>query len=237
MVKKLGGAGSGTKGKGNRDLHVRVKSARGRTNSSTRWLQRQLNDPFVSQAKLDGYRSRAAYKLIEMDDKYKFIKAGKRVLDLGAAPGGWTQVALARMDANSNQQSMVLATDILEMTPVGGSQFIQLDFTQDDAPEIITTALGGKVDVVMSDMAPNTTGHGPTDHIRIILLCEMAYEFAKEVLNEGGTFICKVRQGGTEAALLKDMKKSFDKVAHMKPDSSRKQSSESYVLAMGYRGA
>jgi len=236
MAKKTG-AGSGTKGTGNRDLTVRVKSARGRKNSSTRWLQRQLNDPFVSQAKLDGYRSRAAYKLIEMDDKYSFLKAGKRVLDLGAAPGGWTQVALARMDADSNEQSMVLATDILEMPPVAGSQFIQLDFTVDEAPQIITEALGGKVDVVMSDMAPNTTGHGPTDHIRIILLCEMAYEFAKEVLNQKGTFICKVRQGGTEAALLKDMKKSFEKVVHMKPDSSRKQSSESYVLAMGYRGA
>jgi 23S rRNA (uridine2552-2'-O)-methyltransferase len=226
----------GKKGSGNRDLTVRVKSARGRKNSSTRWLQRQLNDPYVSQAKLDGYRSRAAYKLIEMDDKYQFLTKGKRVLDLGAAPGGWTQVALQRLDAENHDQSMVLATDILEMPPVAGSQFIQLDFTQEDAPDIITQALGGKVDVVMSDMAPNTTGHSSTDHIRIILLCEMAYDFAKDVLNKGGIFICKVRQGGTEAELLNDMKIKFDKVVHMKPDSSRKQSSESYVLAIGFRG-
>ncbi len=224
-------------GGGRRELTERVKTSRGRKTSSTRWLQRQLNDPYVAQAKIDGYRSRSAYKLLELDDKFQFLKKNAQILDLGAAPGGWTQVAIEKMGLDSNSHNKILAIDILEMQPIAGAEIILLDFMDNDAPQIITSTLGGKkVDVLMSDIAPNTTGHAKTDHIRIIALCEMSYDFALEVLNEGGVFICKVRQGGTEGNLLKDMQKRFRKVSHMKPKSSRKESSESYVIAQGFRG-
>lgn len=229
-----GGKKSGGDG-GRRDLTVRVKSARGRKTSSARWLQRQLNDPYVSKAKREGYKSRAAFKLLELDDKFHLLKPGLRVLDLGAAPGGWTQVAVERVKS-ANEDKHVLAVDILEMAPPAGAEFLQLDFNDEDAPERIEAVLGGKVDVVLSDIAPNTTGHAPTDHIRILAIVELAYAFACEVLKPGGSFVCKVRQGGTEQELLAKMRQRFTKVAHAKPNASRKDSAETYVVAMGFRG-
>ena len=220
------------KGGGSRDLTVRVKTARGRKNSSTRWLQRQLNDPYVAQAKRDGYRSRAAYKIIELHEKYDIFKPGQNVLDLGAAPGGWTQIALQHI----GNKGRVFGIDLLEIAPMPGAEFVVMDFNDEDAPERIRQALGGKADVVMSDMAANTTGHPPTDHLRIIALCELAYYFAVEVLAVGGVFVCKVLKGGTENDLLAIMKRDFDVVKHAKPKSSRKDSAESYVIATGFRG-
>lgn len=220
---------------GQRQLSVRVKTARGRKTSSARWLQRQLNDPYVAKAKREGYKSRAAYKLLELDDKYKFLAGNARVLDLGAAPGGWTQVAVERCKS-TDENKTVLGVDILAMDPLPGADFLQLDFGDDDAPSRIETALGGKVDVVLSDMAPNTTGHAATDHIRILALVELAFHFACEVLKPGGVFVCKVRQGGTEQELLTVMKQRFGKVAHAKPAASRKDSAETYVVATGFRG-
>ena len=214
---------------GRRDLTVRVKTARGRKKSSTKWLQRQLNDPYVTQARQDGYRSRAAYKLIELNEKFDFLKPNMRVVDLGAAPGGWTQVA-----AQYNTQQ-IIGIDLLEIEPIPGADLIQMDFQDDQAPEIICEKLGGKANLVMSDMAANTTGHPPTDHIRIIALCELAYDFAKEILAPGGTFLCKVLKGGTENNLLTDMKQNFAVVKHAKPNASRKDSAESYVVAIGYK--
>ncbi len=219
---------------GQRDLTVRVKTARGRKTSSTRWLQRQLNDPYVQQAKRDGYRSRAAYKLIELDDKFSLMKQGMHVVDLGAAPGGWSQVAAKAVQSSAKNPSVV-AVDILDMPSIAGVNFLQCDMNDDDAPERIHALMDDRVDLVLSDLAPNTTGHSSTDHMRIILLCELAYELALEVLSVGGTFVCKVRQGGTEANMLTDMKQRFDKVAHFKPQSSRKESPETYVIAMGLR--
>jgi 23S rRNA (uridine2552-2'-O)-methyltransferase len=220
---------------GRRDLSIRVKSARGRTSSSTRWLQRQLNDPYVQQAKRDGYRSRAAYKLLEINDKFQLLKKGQRVVDLGAAPGGWSQVA-AKCVQSSAVKPSVVATDILAMPSIAGVLFLQCDMNDEDAPERICALLDGKMDVVLSDMAPNTTGHSSTDHVRIISLCELAYELALSVLATGGTFVCKVRQGGAEHDILTDMKKKFAKVVHFKPLSSRKESPETYVVATGFRG-
>lgn len=221
-----------TKKSGTRDLSVRVKSARGRTNSSTRWLQRQLNDPYVAQAKRDGYRSRAAYKMQEIQEKFHIFKPGQRILDLGAAPGGWSQIALEHI----GKKGSIIGIDLLDVAPLAGATFIVKDFNDDDAPEIITALLGGDAHVVMSDMAANTTGHPPTDHIRIIALCELAYHFATQVLAEGGSFVCKVLKGGTENELLKTMKRDFVTVKHMKPKSSRQDSAESYVVATGFRG-
>ena len=217
---------------GGRDLTVRVKTARGRKKSSTKWLERQLNDPYVQQAKRDGYRSRAAYKLLELDEKFHIFKAGQRVLDLGAAPGGWSQIAVDRIGSKGR----VLGVDLLEVSPLAGAEFMVKDFNDEDAPDVIRAALGGKADVVMSDMAANTTGHPPTDHLRIIALCELAYDFATEVLSDGGTFLCKVLQGGTEGELLKLMKRDFTSVKHAKPKASRADSAESYVVATGFRG-
>lgn len=217
-----------------RDLTVRVKTARKRSNSSVRWLERQLNDPFVAQAKRDGYRSRAAYKILELDDKFHFFTPNSRVLDLGAAPGGWTQVAIDRTKSTP-EHPHVLGVDILEMPPLAGSTFIQLDFNDDNAPTIIQQALGGKVHVVMSDIAPNTIGHAATDHLRIMYMCELAYDLAIQVLAEGGVFICKVRQGGAETKLLAHMRQHFTKVSHAKPQASRKDSAESYVIAQGFK--
>lgn len=223
MNDRIGGAG--------RDLTVRVKTARKRSTSSTRWLQRQLNDPYVAAARREGYRSRAAYKLLEIDDQHHLLRKGARVLDLGATPGGWTQVCVARTGAGK-----VLAVDINEMDAVAGAQFMQIDFLSPEAPERIRTALGGDVDIVLSDMASPATGHRMTDHARIIALCDLAYEFACEVLAPGGTFCAKVLQGGTEAKLLARMKQMFTRVQHVKPKASRADSKEIYVLATGFKG-
>ena len=252
---------------GSRGLHVNVKTAAKRSNSSARWLARQLNDPYVSKARAEGYRSRAAYKLIDLDEKYHLLKPGMRVVDLGCAPGGWAQVAVAKVGPSG----YVIGCDLLEVPPVVGATLIVQDFLAEDAPEILKAMLSstpsphagegrdggalnhsaqhsrpltqpspargeGLADVVMSDMAANTTGHAPTDHIRIIHLCEMAYHFAVEILAPGGTFICKVRKGGTESDLLKTMQRDFTTVKHAKPKSSRADSAESYVVAMGFRG-
>ena len=221
---------SNGKSPSSRGKHVRVKTARGRKRSSTRWLQRQLNDPYVREAKRQGYRSRAAFKLKEMDEKHGLIKKGDVVLDLGAAPGGWSQIAVEK------GASKVVAIDLLEIEPIEGVTFLQMDFMNDDAPEALIAAIGEGADVVMSDMAHNTTGHQRTDHLRVMALVETAYDFALEVLNPGGTFIAKVFQGGSGSELTNQMKLDFEKVKHIKPPSSRKNSPEEYVVALGYRG-
>lgn len=219
---------------GTRALKTRVKTARGRTNSQVRWLQRQLNDPYVARARKDGYRSRAAYKLIEMDDRHHWLKPGMTVLDLGAAPGGWTQVAVQRTRSPENAPR-VLGVDILPVSPIAGAALLELDFMDDDAPRLIREALGGGVDMVLSDMAPNTTGHAATDHLRIMALLEAAYPFACEVLKPGGVFVAKVFQGGAEKELLTRMKRDFAVVKHAKPKASRADSSEMYVIAGGFK--
>ncbi len=210
-----------------------MKTARKRTSSQTRWLERQLNDPYVARAKREGYRSRAAFKLIEIDDRFKLLKPGQRVVDLGAAPGGWSQVA-AKVVGESGR---VVGIDLLPIEPMGGVEFITLDFLDDDAPRQLTSLLGGPADLVLSDMAANATGHKKTDHLRIIGLAETAAEFAREVLAPGGAYLAKVLQGGTEGGLLTDLKRDFAVVRHVKPAASRADSSELYVLATGYRGA
>jgi 23S rRNA (uridine2552-2'-O)-methyltransferase len=212
-----------------RDKAVRVKTARGRKNSSTRWLQRQLNDPYVREAQRLGYRSRAVFKLKEIDEKADILKEGQVVLDLGAAPGGWSQLAVEK------GAKKVVALDLLPMEPMPGVDFIQIDFMENEAPELIKEKVGGYVDLVLSDMAPNTTGHKATDHIRIMALVECAYELACEVLKPGGVFVAKVFQGGAQQDLLSQMKKDFQKVKHIKPPASRKESSEQYVVASGFR--
>ncbi len=234
MVKRSSGTRSsaGGSGRGARQLRERVKTAKGRTISSTRWLERQLNDPFVAASRERGLRSRAAFKLEEIDDKYGFLKRGATVLDLGAAPGGWCQIAEDRV----GEKGRVVGIDIQEMEPIGRVELMQLDFMGPDAVEKLLTLLGGKVDVVLSDMAASSTGHKQTDHIRIMGLCEAALDFSYEVLKPGGTFCAKVLQGGTEHTLLRQMKEHFTSVRHVKPKASRSDSSEMYVLAMGYRG-
>lgn len=217
-------------------LKVRVKTAKRRTSSSTRWLQRQLNDPYVAKARAEGYRSRAAYKLAELDDKYRFLKPGGRIVDLGAAPGGWSQVAAERVGSTAGK-GKVVAIDILEMDPIPGVEIFHLDFLDESAPARLRGALDGPADMVLSDIAPATTGHRQTDHLRIMGMCETALAFAREVLAPGGTFLAKVLRGGTEGQLLKDMKRDFDKVRHVKPPASRADSAELYVLATGFRGA
>ena len=219
-----------------REPTVRVKTARGRTNSSARWLDRQLNDPYVAEAKARGYRSRAAFKLTELDDKYEFLKPGMRVLELGAAPGGWTQVIADRMSIKGAVPDLV-ALDIQEMEPINGATIMQLDFLDPQAPDLIRQALGGQADAVLSDMAAPATGHTPTDHLRIIALVETALEFAEEVLAPGGVFVAKVLQGGTEHTLLKRIQRSFAKVRHSKPPASRSDSAEAYLIAQGFRGS
>ncbi len=230
------GGGSGGSGSGARMMQQRVRTAKGRKLSSTLWLQRQLNDPYVIEAKRLGYRSRAAFKLVQLDDKFHFLKPGQRVVDLGAAPGGWCQVAVERVKAGQPKGGHVVGIDYLEWVPVPGAAHLQLDFLDDRAPDLLKQALGGPADVVMSDMAAPTTGHPSTDHLRIIGLVEVALAFAEEVLVPGGTFIAKVFQGGTQHTLLADLKKLFTTVKHAKPDASRKGSAESYVVAMGFRG-
>jgi 23S rRNA (uridine2552-2'-O)-methyltransferase len=216
-------------------LHVTVKSGGKRKLSSKLWLERQLNDPYVMQAKRDGYRSRAAYKLREMDDKYHFLKQGQAVVDLGAAPGGWSQIAAKRVGAEAGK-GKVIAIDLLEMGEIPGVTFAQLDFLADDAPEKLRAMLGGGADIVMSDMAANTTGHRKTDQLRIVGLVESAAAFAAEVLIPGGVFLAKVFQSGADATLQNELKRNFATVRHVKPAASRQDSSERYVLAMGFRG-
>jgi 23S rRNA (uridine2552-2'-O)-methyltransferase len=218
------------KGSGSRALKVRLKS-KGRKLSSKLWLERQLNDPYVARAKREGFRSRAAYKLIEIDDKARLLKKGARVIDLGAAPGGWSQVAARRVGA----QGRVVAIDVLPMDAVAGVDFAQLDFLSADAPKKLQALVGGPADVVLSDMAANATGHAKTDHLKIMGLVEAAADFAREVLTPGGTFLAKVLQGGTEAALLTALKRDFKSVKHVKPAASRSDSAELYLLATGYR--
>lgn len=214
---------------------VRVKSKNKRSHSSHQWLSRQLNDPYVRKAHAEGYRSRAAYKLIEIDDKNKFLKRGARVVDLGAAPGGWSQVAAERIGADKGQGKIV-AIDLLEIEPLQGVDFAQMDFNDEDAPARLKEMLGGQADVVLSDMAANTIGHRQTDHLKIVALVEMAAEFAREVLAPGGSFVAKVLQGGTEGELLASLKRDFKTVKHIKPPASRKDSAELYVIATGFRG-
>ena len=227
------------KGSGARSLKVRVKTAKRRKTSSTRWLQRQLNDPYVHAAKREGMRSRAAFKLTEMDDKYHVLKPGQRVVDLGAAPGGWCQVAVDRVKAlpgAGKVQGAVVGIDLLEVEPVPGATILQMDFLEEGAEERLIEELGGNPDVVMSDMAANTTGHKQTDHLKIMALCEAAAHFAIEVLNEDGAFLAKVFRGGTENELLAFLKQHFRVVRHVKPKASRADSSEMYVLAQGFKG-
>lgn len=213
---------------------VRVKTARGRKNSSTRWLHRQLNDPYVQEAKSRGLRSRAAFKLMELDDRFSLLKPGMKVVDLGAAPGGWTQVAVDRVQAPA--KGTVVGLDILEWEQVAGATCITLDFLDPSAPDRLKEALGGPADLVLSDMAAPTTGHPATDHLRIVALLEAAWDFAEEVLAPGGTFVCKVFQGGTEGEVLARMKLLCTTVKHAKPPASRKESPELYVIAQGFRG-
>ncbi len=212
-------------------LKTRVKTARKRSAASTAWLERQLNDPYVARAKREGYRSRAAYKLIEIDARYRILKRGQKVVDLGAAPGGWSQVVVAKVGEGN-----VFGIDLLPVEPLPGVEFRVLDFLDPDAPRILKEWLGGPADVVFSDMAANATGHRKTDHLRIVGLVERAAEFACEILAEGGTFLAKVLQGGTETALLAELKRQFAEVRHVKPKASRAESSELYVLARGFRG-
>jgi 23S rRNA (uridine2552-2'-O)-methyltransferase len=227
---KKGGGGTVTDA---RDPRVRVKTARGRKLSSTRWLDRQLNDPYVAEAKRRGYRGRAAFKLAEIDDKHGILKPGARIVDLGCAPGGWTQVALERC----GKQASVVWIDLLECDPIAGATLLVGDFMEDEAPARLHAALDGKADAVLSDMAANTTGHARTDHLRIVALAETAYDFARQVLAPGGSFVAKVFAGGTEAELLGQLKRDFRKVFHMKPPASRKESAEMYVVAIGFRAA
>jgi 23S rRNA (uridine2552-2'-O)-methyltransferase len=220
----------GTKSSG-RNLKQRVKS-KTRSQSSRQWLERQLNDPYVARARHEGFRSRAAFKLIEIDDKYRILKKGARVVDLGAAPGGWSQVAAKRV----GDEGRVVAIDIQDMAAVAGVDFMVLDFLDSDAPDILKGKLGGAADVVLTDMAANATGHRKTDHLKIMALVEAAAQFAGEVLRPGGAFLAKVLQGGTEAALLAELKRHFASVRHVKPSASRADSAELYVLATGFRG-
>jgi 23S rRNA (uridine2552-2'-O)-methyltransferase len=215
-------------------LHVTVKTGGKRKLSSKLWLERQLNDPYVAKAKREGYRSRAAYKLIEIDDKYRILRPGMSVVDLGAAPGGWSQIAAKRVGA-ADGKGKVIAVDVLEMPEIAGVSFAQLDFLAEDAPEKLTATMGGHADVVLSDMAANTTGHRKTDQLRILGLVEAAAAFASQVLNPGGTFLAKVFQSGADAELLAQLKRNFASVRHVKPASSRQDSSERYLLATGFR--
>ncbi|MTI45769.1 23S rRNA Um-2552 2'-O-methyltransferase [Roseibium hamelinense] len=224
------------KGTGDRGMSVKVKTAARRRESSTRWLQRQLNDPYVRRAKIDGYRSRAAYKLLEIDDKYNLLKPGYRVVDLGAAPGGWCQVAVDKVKSKP-EAPKVVGIDYLDMDHIPGVAFLKKDFLDDDAPDALIEALGGQgPDLVLSDMAAPTTGHRQTDHLRTTHLFEVAIDFARQNLVPGGAFLAKVFRGGTENELLRALKSDFKTVAHIKPPASRKESPELYVIAKGFRG-
>ncbi len=224
---------SAKSGSGVRNLKQRVKTANKRSLSSQKWLERQLNDPYVARAKREGYRSRAAFKLLEIDEKYKILKPGQKIVDLGAAPGGWSQIAAKVV----GPKGKVVGIDLLPIDPMAGVEFIELDFLDESAPGRLIEMLGGPADVVMSDMAANTTGHKKTDHLRILGLAEAAIYFAREILAPGGAFVAKVFQGGTENQLLADLKRDFAVVRHVKPAASRADSAELYVLATGFRGA
>lgn len=230
-----------TSGRGQRELRVRVKTAKGRKLSSTLWLERQLNDPYVQRAKKEGYRGRAAYKILELDDKYGFLKPGARVVDLGCAPGGWCQVAVARVNALGDNakkpMGRVLGIDLQEVEAITGAEIHVLDFLSEEADALVKGWLGGKADVVMSDMAAASSGHKGTDHLRIIALVEAALAFAYDVLDEGGTFVAKVLAGGAENEMQTMLKRNFRKVANVKPPASRADSSEKFVVAMGFRGS
>jgi 23S rRNA (uridine2552-2'-O)-methyltransferase len=221
--------------KSGRALKVRIKGGRGRSLSSKLWLERQLNDPYVARAKREGLRSRAAYKLAEIDDKFHFLKTGAKVVDLGAAPGGWSQIVAERVGA-AEGKGRVVAMDLLKMEEVPGVDFLQLDFLDEKAPPALRDFLGGPADVVLSDMAANATGHRQTDHLKLMALVEVAAEFAGEVLKPGGAFVAKVLQGGTEASLLASLKRDFGSVKHVKPAASRADSAELYLVATGFRG-
>lgn len=210
-------------------IKTKVKTAKGRKNSSTRWLKRQLNDPYIDKAEKHGYRGRAAFKLLEMNEKLDCIKPGMKVVDLGAAPGGWCQVV-------TELGASVVAIDLLEMDEMPGVQQFQMDFMDDDAPDVLKEALGGLADIVLSDMAPNTTGHKQTDHLRIMMVAEAAFYFACEVLKPEGVFITKVFQGGTQSELMAELKQKFKTVKHVKPPASRKESAEQYIVATGFKG-
>ena len=230
-----GGAGPRDSGRGlsGRNLKVRVKTAKRRSASSARWLERQLNDPYVAEARKRGYRSRAAFKLAQLDDRFRFLKQGARIVDLGCAPGGWLQVAAERCGPAAH----IVGIDLLEVEAVAGADLLLGDFLDDDAPERLKAALGGQADVVLSDMAASSTGHAKTDHLKVMALVEAAHLFAREVLAPGGTFVAKVLQGGTERDLLAQLKRDFEKVHHMKPAASRADSSEMYLVATGFRAA
>lgn len=230
MNKDPGGRGGSGKGPAApRSLDVSLRTAKGRTTQQQMWLRRQLNDPYVKAAQAQGWRSRAAFKLIELDDRYSLIHKGARVIDLGAAPGGWSQVAVRR------GAGPIVGVDLLPLEPVTGARFLLGDFNDADMPDRLRAELGGPANLVLSDMAPNTTGHTATDHIRIIALAELALEFALNVLAPGGAFVAKVLQGGSEKQLLEPMKRAFSSVRHAKPPASRKDSSEMYVVAKGFR--
>ena len=220
-----------------RPLKAHLKRDRKRSASSTKWLQRQINDPYVAEAHRQGYRGRAAFKIIELNNQFHFFKAGKRVVDLGCAPGGWSQVAV-KMVKSTPENPLVIGMDLLAADPIPGAKLVQMDFTTDEAPELLKTMLGGHLaDIVMSDMAANTTGIHNIDHLRIMNLLEMAYDFAIQVLAPNGVFIAKIFQGGTEKKLLDKMKNDFASVKHVKPNASRKDSCEFYVVATGFKGA
>lgn len=228
--------GGGAGRRSDRDLKVRVKTSKGRKIGSTLWLQRQLNDPYVARAKAEGYRSRAAYKIKELDERYKLFHKGQRVVDLGAAPGGWSQIA-ATITGSTDANPLVVAIDYLDMDDIPGVRFLKKDFTDDDAPQALIDAMGGKkAEVVLSDMASPTTGHKPTDHLRIVHLVEIAADFAIQVLAPGGTFVAKVFQGGTEHELLHMLKQHFATTLHAKPKASRAESAETYLVARGFKG-
>jgi 23S rRNA (uridine2552-2'-O)-methyltransferase len=229
MAKTTSRSGSG--GPGPRGTHSNLKTARGRSNASQRWLARQINDPYVKAAQAAGWRSRAAFKLLELDERFKLLKPGQRVVDLGAAPGGWTQVAVRAVGDHGE----VVALDLLTMDVVAGAKILQGDFQDEAVEAAVLAALGGPADLVLSDMAPNTTGHGATDHLRIIGLAELALDFAIKVLAPGGGFVAKVFQGGSEKAMLDRLRRHFTKVLHAKPPASRKESAELYVVATGFR--
>ena len=230
------GGGSGIGRRGEKDLKVRVKTSKGRKIGSTLWLQRQLNDPYVAKARVEGYRSRAAYKIKELDERFKLFRPGQRIVDLGAAPGGWSQVA-AKILGSTDAHPLIVGIDYIDMDPIPGVILLKKDFTDEDAPRLLLDALGGKkVDLVLSDMAAPTTGHKPTDHLRIVHLVEIAADFAIKVLAPGGTFIAKVFQGGTEHELLAILKRHFATTLHAKPKASRAESAETYLVARGFKG-
>ena len=229
-----------TSGRGQRDLKVKVKSARGKTVSQVKWLQRQLNDPYVKRAQLEGFRGRAAFKILELNEKYNFLIPGSKVVDLGCAPGGWSQVAVDLVNARGVKKNVkigsVIGIDLQEMEVLPGAKFYQIDFMANDADLEVKNILEGKANVVMSDMAASSSGHKKTDHLRIMALCETAAYFAFDVLEEGGTFVAKVLAGGAESDLQTLLKKKFTKVYNVKPPSSRSDSSEKFVVALGFRG-